>query len=72
MKFTIIERPKVEVGGLPDKPLSFRLKIFLPEIQMSIDTKPDNIAFLMANLEAAMNAAVKMTNDKEVDIENPA
>ena len=70
MKFTILENPHVEVKPVPGKPLSFMMKIYLPEIEMSMDAKPDNIAFLMKNIEVAMLAAVKMTNDKEVEIED--
>lgn len=70
MKFTVIENPIVEVKPRQENQYSFSLKILFPNIEMSLDTKPDNIAFLMKNLEAAMLAAVKMTNTKEVDLED--
>lgn len=70
MKFTVIGQPIVEVRERVDKKLQFSLKIIFPSIEMSLDTTPDQIAYLMKNLEISMLAAVKMTNEKENDIED--
>lgn len=68
MKFTLLEKPKADVRGKPDDPKHFSLNIYLPRIEMGLDTKPDNIALLMVSLEKAITEAINTTNDKEVDI----